>query len=636
MATVFRSAGARRAVVVGLALALTLTAVLFTRRPGLSAEQTAELARPFGFRAVVVNEPPAGARTLRPVHPDFTKVQAWISAVGAAVSLSDLRGLGRSADACLVDPRDDSVTVFPVPEAGGPAFDRFQLRPTDLAYDATMAPMGCVPGDFDEDGTPDFLVTYWGRSPVLFLNRGEGEDGPAAGSFQAHELVEPPQVWNTTTANVGDVDGDGHLDVLLGNFFPDGARVLDATATDDDRMAMNSSLGKALNGGGAKLFLTKPTGTAGEMPAVVDATTALPTSSTSAWTLATGMQDMTGDLLPEVYLANDFGPDQLLVNRSTSGRPRFTAVTGTRAPYTPRSEVLGLDSFKGMGVTFTYADGRGLPSIMVGNITTEFALQESNLFFEPSGGPEDLAAGRVPYRERSEERGIARAGWSWDVKAADFDNSGVDEILQATGFLKGTDNAWPELQELAMGNDELVHDPAVWPELGPDADLAGWQPNPLWVRDGEGRYADLSSAVGIDDPWNSRGIAVGDVDGDGRLDALVANQFEDSMLLLNQGAGAGAAAYLRLLVPGAAGGDRPAIGAQVELELPDGGKAQLYPANGHSGVSASDIHLALPPGSPVAATVTWRDADGLHSQTVELEPGRRELRLGTDEAAEAP
>ncbi|WP_346622470.1 VCBS repeat-containing protein [Blastococcus montanus] len=570
------------------------------------------------------------------MHPDFSGVQAWIAAVGGAVSLSDLRGLGRSADGCLVDPRDDSVTVFPVPEAGGPDYPRFQLRPTDLAYDTTMAPMGCVPGDFDEDGTTDLLVTYWGRSPIVFMNQGSGVAGPTADGFHAHELVDPPQIWNTTTANVGDVDGDGHLDILLGNFFPDGARVLDPTATDDGRMAMNSSLGKALNGGGAKLFLTKPTGGVQDMPEIIDATSALPTSSTSAWTLATGMQDLTGDLLPEVYLANDFGPDQLLVNDSTPGRAGFTAVYGSRDPYTPRSQVLGHDSFKGMGVTFTYADGGGLPSIMVGNITTEFGLHESNLFFVPSGEPEDLAAGRVPYRERSEALGIARAGWSWDVKAGDFDNSGVDEILQSTGFLKGVDNAWPELQELAMGNDQLVLDPDFWPTLGPDADLAGHQPNPFWVRDGEGRYADLASAVEIDEPWNSRGIALGDVDGDGRLDALVANQFEDSVLLLNQGPVNRPAAYLQLVSRGAAGGDRPAIGAQVELELPGGGKAQLYPANGHSGVSASDVHLALPPGPPVAARVSWRDATGLHSREVMLEPGRHQLVLDEDQSAEAP
>ena len=40
------------------------------------------------------------------------------------------------------------------------------------------------------------------------------------------------------------------------------------------------------------------------------------------WTLAVGAADLDGDLLPELYFANDFGPDRLLHNRSTPGQAR--------------------------------------------------------------------------------------------------------------------------------------------------------------------------------------------------------------------------------------------------------------------------------------------------------------------------
>jgi len=36
--------------------------------------------------------------------------------------------------------------------------------------------------------------------------------------------------WNTNAATIGDLDGDGHLDLVFGNYFPDGARTLDPTA----------------------------------------------------------------------------------------------------------------------------------------------------------------------------------------------------------------------------------------------------------------------------------------------------------------------------------------------------------------------------------------------------------------------
>jgi hypothetical protein len=271
--------------------------------------------------------------------------------------------------------------------------------------------------------------------------------------------------------------------------------------------------------------------------------------------------------------------------------------------------------------------------MVVSNITTPYALHESNFAFVPDGTAEDLAAGRVPFRDRSEELGLARAGWCWDVKAGDFDNDGVDELLQANGFLKGEVNRWPLLQELAMGNDELLHNLWAWPKFVAGDDLSGHEPNRLWVRGPDGRYSDLAGPVGISSPDNTRALALGDVDGDNRVDVLVANQWEDSTLLLNTGQG-GPAADLRIVRPGSAGRDVVAIGAQVELHHPDHPqKSQLYPANGHTGVSAAEIHFALPGGGSTPATVTWRDATGAHSADITVAPGHSTVYLGIDGTA---
>jgi enediyne biosynthesis protein E4 len=502
-----------------------------------------------------------------------------------------------------------------------------------------MAPMGCVPVDIDADGDVDHIVHYWGRSPVVYLNTA-GPGVPTARSHRAVELVTPMAVWNTETLNVGDIDGDGNLDLLVGNYFPDGARVLDPEADDETRMQMQDGMAFARNGGLNRVLLTEPTGRKDELPRITDASTALTQAAAASWTLATGMQDLTGDGRPEIYQANDFGPDQLMLNESTPGQVRFTEIKGDRNLVTPKSMALGNDSFKGMGVTFSYEGDAALPTIVVSNITTPFGLHESNFAFAPAGSPAEFADGELPFRERSEELGLSRSGWGWDVRAGDFDNDGVDEIMQANGFLRGEVNRWPLLQELAMGNDELLHNPAFWPNFVPGDDLSGHEPNRFYVRGEDGRYAELAGRTGVaadDGADNTRALAFGDVDGDGKLDAVVANQWQNSVLLHNT-ASAGPSAGLRLVRPadaGASGAVTPAIGAQVRLHHPDRPqRAQLYPANGHTGVSAPELHFALPGGDPVPATVTWRDATGAHEAQVMVRPGRSTILLDTDGTAE--
>ncbi|MGL5851581.1 MAG: CRTAC1 family protein [Phycicoccus sp.] len=551
-------------------------------------------------------------RVGRTVAPGIDHISAWISAVGASVGAMDLRGIGRDGDACLTDPRDDRIHVFAIPGSGGEEFEPFTLEATGLRYDSTMAPIGCVPVDIDSDGRLDVVAYYWGRSPIVFRNTGTLGSKPGPESFRASELVSPMQVWNTTALNFADIDGDGRLDIFVGNYFPDGARVLDPRASDDERMAMNHSLGAAHNAGTNRLLL------GGEHTAdaleFTDASTAVPEESARSWTLAVGFQDLSGNGLPDAYIANDFGPDQLLVNTSTPGRVRLTPIVGQRGITKAKSLVLGNDSFKGMGVTFSYEPDQRLPRIFVSNITSPWALQESNLAFYPNGPGSDLLRGSVPFTQRAADVGIAHSGWSWDIKAVDVDNSGHDSLVQATGFVQGTRDMWPRLQEMAMGNDQLLAHPGAWVTLKPGDDLSGHERDRLWRPVGDS-FVDAGSNAGFSTSDVTRGFAITDFNGDGRQDIVSAQQWGDSYSWENTGRSENPSLSVRPARKGD-NGTATLYGATVRVRYPGGERtAQLYPGNGHSGVSSSRLHFALPgitsgssdASGQVTATVEWVD-----------------------------
>ncbi|MFI9010102.1 CRTAC1 family protein [Actinosynnema sp. NPDC053489] len=625
----------RRHLVRAVALLGCLAVVGFTVTPAPPPAERAALAQRFGFTAHPLGAEgrAAGART---VAPGYEGIRSWISSMGAAAALFAVDGGAVSRDVCLVDPRADRVEVRPAPTTG-PRYAPFALEPGGPAADPPTAPMGCLPVDLDEDGWQDVVVYYWGRSPVLFL-RSPGEP-PSASAFRARELVEPRRVWNTNAATVGDFDGDGHVDLVFGDYFPGGARLLDPAATGPQPMP--DSLSQATNGGPLRLFRAAGGGRFTEAP------DAFPARVRTGWALALGAQDLGGRGLPDLYVANDFGPDHLLVNQSAPGFPSFRAVRGRRHATTPKSKVLGADSFKGMGVAFTDLDARGVPDILVSNITEPFALQESNFAFVATAGraavADRLARGEAPYDDLAEDLGLSRSGWSWDVKAADFDNSGRDEVMHATGFFAGGVDGWPQLQELAMANDLALRHPALWPRFTGDADLSGHDRNTFLTRDATGRFVDVARDVGVGTDAVSRAFAVGDVDDDGRLDFAVANQWARSTLYRNTSP-AGAFLGLRLREPvGACGGvatgaTTPAIGAEAEVPVPGGTVLrQLYPANGHNGVNAPELHFGLGPAPPATVPVrlSWRDDCGRrHAASVPLAPGWHRLLLHPDGSIE--
>lgn len=608
------------------------------RAPRLPAEELAELASRFRFtrHGLPETENRPEYQSVRKVHPSLERISAWVSSVGAAATLADLDRDGLPNDLIYIDARTGLVTLTPVPGTG----QRYQPFALEMAgwtrgsYDpATIAPTGTVAGDFNEDGWMDVLVYFWGRTPLLYLHKPNTQARSlSSATYASEELVTSGERWYSDCALQADLDGDGHLDLLVGNYFQDGARILDAKASGTE--IMHQGKAKALNGGYKHIFLWQ-NGTGNNSRVTYrEVKNVFREDVARGWTVAMGAADLDGDLLPELYFAHDFGPDRLLHNRSTPGQLKFAELEGSRDFTTPKSCVLGQDSFKGMGCDFADINGDGWLDIYVSNIATKFGLTESHFLWQSTGKTQDMAQGRAPYVQNSEKLGLSRSGFGWDARLADFDNDGVLEAMQACGFIKGKINRWPELQALGTSNDKIVHDPKFWPTFRPGADLSGKDWNPFFVRARDGRYYDTASYVGLAEPMVSRGIAIADVDADGRLDFVCANQWGSSYFFKNEAPQTNSFLGVRPVHENGS----PVIGATVTVNLPDGRRlvSHVDGGSGHSGRRSPEVHFGLgsaEKSKPVTVQIKWRASTGaIRMSELPLKPGWHTVRLVATDA----
>jgi enediyne biosynthesis protein E4 len=634
--------------------AVVLVGALFGIAQGpVSASGGDQVAAKFGFKELPIAYP-AGYEalpkaTVRQVNPAYYKIRSWISSVGAGVAMNDLVGHGRADAMCIVDTRTDKVVVTYAPTA--PAADRFTpflLDYAPLPYDAgKMAPMGCTPGDFNGDGRMDLLVTFWGRTPIVFLAK-SGAMTVSLASYKPTELLPQqnsdgvyhgPQ-WNTNAVGVGDYAGGGHPDIIIGNYFPNSA-VLDPHGQKN--VVMPNSLSSANNGGGAHV-LRWTAATSGADPSVsyVEDDDAIPFANSAGWTLAIASADLDADGRQDVYIANDFGHAFVLHNVSSDGRIKFDTVFGKRTPTTPKSFVMGNGSFKGMGVDFADVNDNGSFDAMVSNITTAWGLEESNfLFINKAKSPEemkkDLDGGYAPFTQEAQQYGVAWTGWCWDVKMADFLNSGDQEIVQTDGFVKGSINRWPWLQDMAMMNDDLLSNPAMWPNMQPGDDIGGSQEVAFYAKNSSGKYVNVTKQLGLNVPIPTRGVAIADTTGTGRLDFALARQWGAPAFYENTSPSLGDYLNLNLVRPstdqdpgmGLESAGAPAYGATVTVKTPDGKTqiGQLDGGSGHDGKRSFGVHFGFGMYmGPVAVHLQWRDnAGALHTQDLQMTEGQHTL-----------
>jgi hypothetical protein len=495
------------------------------------------------------------------LDPKLAPILPRIADMGAAVAVGDFDSDGKP-DLYVTDSGEDKPNRL-FRNLGGGKFEDVaeKMGVADLNRKGEGASMGALWGDIDNDGHEDLLVYKWGR-PELFKNEA------GKGFTRITETANLPKWMNANTAALLDYDSDGKLDILLCGYFDE---KLDMWNLADTKI-MPDSLQFATNGTDRHLLKGDGTGK------FVDVTKAVG-MDTKAWTLAIGVADLNGDRFPEVVLANDYGYAELWVN---DGGKKFTNIA--------RRMIVGARPRAGMNISFgdVYNDGR------LGIYRTNITEAEGNLIQNNDLWIPDKP-GSLSYTDEAGAMGVGDGGWSFGAQFADLNNDGFQDIYLVNGYISGDPKRayWYDYGTIAGGNAAFIRDAANWPPMK-GRSLAGYEQKRVWLNDGAGRFNEVAQAVGASDRYDGRSIAIADLDADGALDVLVANQ--NGPLLLYKNTTDPKNAWVSIMLEGGRS-NRSAIGAIVTAYF--NGQKQTQVVTGGIGFCAQNqraLHFGLGKG----------------------------------------
>ena len=343
----------------------------------------------------------------------------------------------------------------------------------------------CV-GDYDNDGDSDFLVTYYGHNR-LFNNQGRGTFVDA--TTQATLPVSGTR-WGSGCSFL-DYDRDGWLDLFVANYVD-----LDLSKTPKPGQNPNCfwkglpvmcgprGLPLAHN----TLYRNQRNGTFADVSS--DAGILKPGGR---YGLGVIVSDFDNDGWPDLYVACDQTPSLLYRNRGNGTFDERGIPAGVAYNFDGQAQA-------GMGVAVADYDGNGFFDI----VKTNFSGDLPSLYNNEDG---------TLFSDLSRQAGLAANQLlGWGVAFVDADEDGWKDILLANGHV------YPEVDRAAVGDRYL-------------------QKTLLYRNLRKGRFADITAASGpaLSALRPARGVALGDLDGDGHPEVVIVNMNEKPSLLKNEG-----------------------------------------------------------------------------------------------------
>ncbi len=450
--------------------------------------------------------------------------------------------------------------------------------------------------DFDNDGDLDLFVTVARDPNRLFLNDGKGHFTIASNTgLETERDISGP-------ASAVDVDNDGLLDLYVGNF----GNYLQGASAWAAREAVNGMPNRLYRNLGAR----------DGVPRFQDITATAGVGDTG-WAQALSHLDIDRDGDQDLYIANDFGRNQLYLNRGDSTFEAAGASSGSD------------DAFHGMNVSFADINRDGLGDIFITNIwfwaTTTKSVAEANTLLLSAPATASTEA-RSPVRFTRSSAEFLKAhdsGWAWAGVFFDLENDGDDDLLVANGF---TDYmTFAQYRPHPSEPDQLF---AI--NNGREANLLFLNTDD--VDDGLPSTLRTNSGLELADV-NTRTAITLDFDNDGDLDLFLTTFHGRARLLRNDAPRSGGHLRLELIGDPQRNTNRDAIGAQLTLVLPAGRKVWRTVTGGEGYLGMNDLPVEFGTGGtvPLRLEVLWPNGD---TETITGLPaeGRLLVRQGTGKA----